>query len=127
MFNLHHPLCPTPFIPGVLKLCFKLIFYSFIFLFSVKNQRTKQALCKTSLTWNTNDAQLNNDGGRWSTPAATQVQCFVSPVGRSDFIHRTLLSEVVYLLCKSQECVNLLSNWMIFYSLILFLLIVFRN
>ncbi|GFS78622.1 hypothetical protein TNCV_3148201 [Trichonephila clavipes] len=45
---------------------------------SVKNQRTEQALCKTSLRWNLNDAQLSNGGGRWSTPASTHVQRFAS-------------------------------------------------
>ena len=63
-----------------LKQNFKLIFYSFIFLFSVKNQRTKQAFCKTNITWNTNDAQLNISGGRWLVHAPMQVQCFVLPV-----------------------------------------------
>ncbi|GFV62338.1 GPI mannosyltransferase 2 [Trichonephila clavipes] len=45
-----------------------------------RNQRTVQTLCKTSLTWNTDESQLNNGGGRWSTPAAMHVQRFVSPV-----------------------------------------------
>ncbi|GFU54405.1 hypothetical protein TNCV_3938081 [Trichonephila clavipes] len=63
-----------------LKQNFKLIFCSLIFLLSVKNQRTKQALCKTSLAWNTNDAQKNNGGDRWSTPATTHMQHFVSIV-----------------------------------------------
>ncbi|GFT17991.1 hypothetical protein TNCV_4911401 [Trichonephila clavipes] len=46
----------------------------------VKNQRTEQALSKTSLTWNTNDAQLSNGGDKCSTTATTPVQRFVSPV-----------------------------------------------
>ncbi|GFU91889.1 hypothetical protein TNCV_3192731 [Trichonephila clavipes] len=64
-----------------------------------RNQRTKQALCKTSLTRNTNNVQLNNGGGKLPTPADMHVQRFVSPgyqIGRSNFIHRTLLPEVVY-------------------------------
>ncbi|GFV48178.1 hypothetical protein TNCV_3554571 [Trichonephila clavipes] len=51
-----------------------------IYTSSVKNQRSKQALCKTNLTRNANDAQLDNGDGRWLIPAATHVQCFVSPV-----------------------------------------------
>ncbi|GFX25369.1 hypothetical protein TNCV_1423541 [Trichonephila clavipes] len=46
----------------------------------VKNQRTKQVLRKTIFTRNTNDAQLNSGGDRWSTPAAKYAQRFVSPV-----------------------------------------------
>ncbi|GFV48921.1 DUF4817 domain-containing protein [Trichonephila clavipes] len=38
-----------------------------------KNQRTKHALRKTSITWNTNKFQENNGGGRWLTPADTHV------------------------------------------------------
>ncbi|GFW11887.1 hypothetical protein TNCV_4529531 [Trichonephila clavipes] len=38
-----------------------------------KSQRIKQALCKTSLTRIANNAQLNNGGDRWSTPAAKHV------------------------------------------------------
>ncbi|GFW44538.1 transposable element Tc3 transposase [Trichonephila clavipes] len=69
-----------------------------------KNQRTKQEICKTSLTWNTNETQLNNGGDRWSVPAATHVQRIVRP----DFIHRTLLSEVVLGIqaCKPAELIR---------------------
>ncbi|GFW52224.1 hypothetical protein TNCV_2426711 [Trichonephila clavipes] len=44
----------------------------------LKSQRTKQALCKTSLTRKTNESQLNNGEGRWTT--TTHGQRFVLPV-----------------------------------------------
>ncbi|GFV74493.1 uncharacterized protein TNCV_5129351 [Trichonephila clavipes] len=46
----------------------------------IKNQHTEQALCKASLTRNTNDAHLNNGGDRGSTPVSTYVLHFASPV-----------------------------------------------
>ncbi|GFV56482.1 hypothetical protein TNCV_2209481 [Trichonephila clavipes] len=47
---------------------------------AIKNHHTEQLLCKTSLTWDTNDAQLNYGGDRWGTPNTTHVLCFVYPV-----------------------------------------------
>ncbi|GFV16477.1 hypothetical protein TNCV_4785391 [Trichonephila clavipes] len=47
---------------------------------NIKIQRSKQKVCKTSLTRYTKESQLNTGGGTWSTPATTHVQRFVSKV-----------------------------------------------
>ncbi|GFT58266.1 integrase catalytic domain-containing protein [Trichonephila clavipes] len=80
-----------------------------IIRFSVKNERTKQELCKTSFTRNINESQLNNGRGRCPTPDTIHMQLLsrqCCEIGCSDFIHRFLLSEVVYCENKVQCSVS---------------------